>query len=71
VSRNLKELAGHSHMMNDEIRTILVRSMKDVGLAKSRGSVSVSRVIECQGESSVSRGRAVDGSYLSAPCKCR
>ncbi len=41
--------------MNDEIRAILVRSREDVGLAeKSKTLCRLSRVIECQGESSES-----------------
>jgi len=51
VNRNLS--FGHGHM-NDEIRAVLVRSREDVGMSSDRDRMSVSRVAECQDDSSVS-----------------
>jgi hypothetical protein len=50
----LGELYGHSRM-NDEIRTVLVRSSERISVwQRCRDRVSVSRVVERQDNSSVS-----------------
>ena len=63
----LKRIFGHNRM-NDEIRTILVRSRDgiDVG-SESRDSVTVSQVVECQGDSSVSRSDSCWECVLQVP----
>lgn len=52
--------------MNDEIRTILVRSREDIGWQRFRDRMSVSRVVECQGDSSESsiKGSGIERRYL-------